>query len=405
MVWILDLYIIMAANIRFDSVNPFNEYPIWSMNDYTQILANWRSYHRQYRAPQLQYYTYRSFPAVAQFTLHMPGSNFQNLINHSSYFAGLQRLQQTQIQPQMSFTIKSDPFVPLPIGLSAHLISLNSRPVPTLPDFRIVNIHDFVNICIFYNFDLMLDQMLNFSLDTGLHYFPQFFRHLYKNMPRNDPLVLSLVQGFLITWNEAQQERLEDYFPVQPAIGPLSLAQWAEILYQHFPILPGLARSLIQSPTKRLRRWDHTGRQVAPVFPVCPACERHISNPHQRDFTLTTCCHEVIHTDCLSRFQFCYICHHNNHKFPQFYQEIAFTTPDILKERKYLYWNPCNEPYCNIPNCWVYERPDRHWHVFPHITHEELAKTYFLSHQEYLEWLLDNLYRPNQHSCHFYRCF
>ena len=195
MVWILDLYIIMAANIRFDSVNPFNEYPIWSMNDYTQILANWRSYHRQYRAPQLQYYTYHSFPAVAQFTLHMPGSNFQNLINHSSYFAGLQRLQQTQIQPQMSFTIKSDPFVPLPIGLSAHLISLNSRPVPTLPDFRIVNIHDFVNICIFYNFDLMLDQMLNFSLDTGLHYFPQFFRHLYKNMPRNDPLCVFISSG------------------------------------------------------------------------------------------------------------------------------------------------------------------------------------------------------------------
>ena len=336
----------------------------------------------------------------------MPGSNFQNLINHSPYFAGVQRLQQLQIQPQMSFTIKSDPFLPLPLGVSAHLISLNSRPVPNLPDFRIVNIQEFLKICIFTisilcwtrcSIVLLILDFLTF------HNF--FFRHLYKDMPQNYPLVLSLVKGFLIIWNEAQQEQLEEYFPAQPAIGPLFLAQWAEILYKHFLIIPGLARSLIHSPSIRLRRRDHSGRQVASVFLVCPACERHIPDPNQRDLTLTTCCCEIIHIDCLSRFQFCYICNHHNHKFPQYYQEIAFDTPDILRERKYLYWNPCNDPCSTIPNCWVYECPDSHWHTFPHITQEELAKTYFLSHLEYLEWLLNDLYHPNAHSCCFCHCF
>ena len=85
----------------------------------------------------------------------------------------------------------------------------------------------------------MLDQMINFTLDTSLHYFPQFFPYLCAILSPQNTLVHSLVTGFLTLWNENQWEHLEYYFATQSEIGPISPTQWAKILYDHFRILPG----------------------------------------------------------------------------------------------------------------------------------------------------------------------
>ena len=127
----------------------------------------------------------------------------------------------------------------------------------------------------------MLDQMINFTLDTSLHYFPQFFPYLCAILSPQTTLVHSLVTGFLTLWNENQRENLEYYFATQSEIGPSHLHNGPNILYDHFRILPGLAWSLIQSPSIQVGRQNHMGQQVSPVFPVCPSCERHISYPNE----------------------------------------------------------------------------------------------------------------------------
>ena len=85
----------------------------------------------------------------------------------------------------------------------------------------------------------MLDQMINFTLDTSLHYFPQFFPYLCAILSPQNTLAHSLVTGFLTLWNENQREHLEYYFATQSEIGPISPTQWAKILYDHFRILRG----------------------------------------------------------------------------------------------------------------------------------------------------------------------
>ena len=164
------------------------------------------------------------------------------------------------------------------------LLALNCRPVPVLTDFRYVNVRHLITICLFYDLHAKLDQMINFTLDTGLHHLPQFFRYLCVILSHQNTLVHSLVTGFLTLWNENQRKHLGYHFATQSEIGPISPTQWAKITYDHFRILTGLDQSLIQSPPTRVRRQNHMGEQVSPLFPVCPSCERYIPNPNEGGF-------------------------------------------------------------------------------------------------------------------------
>ena len=176
-------------------------------------------------------------PVVGPVTMYMTGSESQNFIAHSGYYHGFVRNEAIQNQPVMSITVQN--VDQLDHGLSLHVIALNCRPVPVLPDFRYVNVRYFIRICLFYDLHVMLDQMINFTLDTSLHYFPQFFPYLCAILSPQNTLVHSLVTGFLTLWNENQREHLEYYFATQSEIGPISPTQWAKILYDHFRILPG----------------------------------------------------------------------------------------------------------------------------------------------------------------------
>ena len=364
------------------------------------------SYHREYRASRVRYHEHVHVPIVGPVTMHMTGSEFENLIAHSGYYRRFARNDAIPNQSVMSITVKN--IEQIDHGLSLHVIALNCRAVPVLPDFRFVNIRHFIRICLFYDLHVMLDQMINFTLDTGLHYFPQFFRYLCGILSPQNTLAHCLVTGFLTLWNANQLDYLEYYFPAHSEIGPISPTQWAKILYNHFRILPGLARSLIQSPPIRVRRQNHMGKQVSPVFPVCPSCERDIPNPNEGGFTLTNCCREIIHMTCLATYDTCHICRHENNALAK-YSSIGFSvdisTQSILRERKYIHWQPgciyqvSAGGQCYPNSCWSYDRSHAHWHIYPHFIQKELAKTYFLSPQDFVEWFIANLFEPNEETC------
>ena len=344
--------------LGFAGENPFNHHPL-TPYQYSAILAQWKTYKRMYLCPQLEYRGYQNVPVFDHAKMRMSIQEFFNLTENSEYFFGLMGFPNFHIQQEMSITLPNYPITFLNHGLSVYMVSLNCQPVPVLPDFRVTNIKHFIRICLYFHFDTMLEQMKNFTLDIGLHYFPRFFRHMYKIVGPYDPFVKSLVRGFLILWNETQKTPLEEYFPHRRAVGPLSPAQWAMKLYKYRQILPGLARSLIQSPSMRIRQRNHRGDRVVPIFPVCPVCEIPVINPNEGGFTLTRCCMEVIHDSCQEAIALCQICCHNNHNRSDF----------------------------NTPR---------------HRSSSELAQTHFLSHEEYLKWLYKNLYQPNEGSTHYY---
>ena len=207
--------------------NPFTEFPTWHPNEYEGHLEEWMSYHREYRASRVRYHEHVHVPIVGPVTMHMTGSEFENLIAHSGYYRGFARNDAIPNQSVMSITVKN--IEQIDHGLSLHVIALNCRAVPVLPDFRFVNIRHFIRICLFYDLHVMLDQMINFTLDTGLHYFPQFFRYLCGILSPQNTLVHCLVTGFLTLWNANQLDYLEYYFPAHSEIGPISPTQWAKI--------------------------------------------------------------------------------------------------------------------------------------------------------------------------------
>ena len=150
------------------------------------------------------------------------------------------------------------------------------------------------------------------------------------------------------------------------------------------------------------------GEQVSPVFPVSPSCERHIANPKEGGFTLTNCCWKIIHTTCLASYDTCHICQHDNHVLIKYSCNgciVDMSTQSLLRERKYVFWQPrcvhqLGAKPCDHPNsCWTYDQSHSHWHVYPHFAQNELADTYFLSPQEFVEWSIVTLYKPNEEAC------
>ena len=150
--------------------NPFTEFPTWYPNEYEGHLDKWISY-REYHASRVRYYQHVHVPVVGPVTMYMTGSEFQNLIAHSGYYPGFVRNEAIQNQPIMSITVQN--VDQLDHGQSLHVIALHYRPVPVLPNFRYVNVQHLIRIWLFYDLHVMLDQMIIFTLDTGLHYFPQ----------------------------------------------------------------------------------------------------------------------------------------------------------------------------------------------------------------------------------------
>ena len=149
--------------------------------------------------------------------------------------------------------------------------------------------HIFLLICTYYQFDVLLEKTVKFCLSEGLHYFPVTFQTLETIGGISCDWVKQMIQGFEDLWDTHQSTELISYLAF-PTSDQTTNPNADEILASGFKesieILPGLVRSLIQSPDFRMDKI---------FFPICPVCEFYV---RPTEGVLTSCCYEPIHESC-----------------------------------------------------------------------------------------------------------
>ena len=271
----------------------------------------------------------------------------------------------------------------LDLDLVQHLILSNTRDVEELPDFRRVNVKNFVSICALYEFDGMLESMINFCVTTGLHYFPKYFEAMVLTFGLSHPKTDLLWRMFIILWNQSQNMLIHDYFlPEYPHFSYHDGAFLGELLFRHRDLLPGMVRSLIQSPSLRAES----------PFLVCQVCELPINSSEvgSPSVTITTCCKELLHTACRDSYfvsrTLCDICCHANFKLqvPQYMRLLQGTSirgVDFIPNRRLVHWKECSQHDA----CCVYERPD--WSTVHHCVKSKLDASLSWNMSEFMDFM------------------
>ena len=279
--------------------------------------------------------------------IHLTKPEYQNLMKNSVYYATSNKFDNVAIVNYMTLTLTTPPS--LEQGLCIYLIALNTKGIPTLPNFEATNIRSFVEVCAYYHFEVMLDQMVEHCLHTGLCYLPAYLEALLRVYGDSDIRVHKLTHRFQSLWNEHQIDPFHVYFGY--SYGDIVVVPARDILVSG--ALRAMVRSLIQSPSLRCR----------PFYPVCPICETPLQPTEQ--LRLTPCCRELVHTACQWQFK-CEICLHDQHRF----SNGALRSAQIMVDSKYLNWFPC----FIHKRCKVLYR--NRWNTLSHCHIKKLRSTY-----------------------------
>ena len=202
---------------------------------------------REFPDNSLSYMNDDTRTVICEFDLTPHQCNILKL--RSAYYADIFSFMDTDFTKNVKITV-DNPF--FDATMVKHLILLNARGKDELPDYKLVNVGQFVHICAYYSFDRMLDLMTKFCLTTGVHYFPEFFEAMVFNFRIYHPSIASLWRMFMVLWNQSQKVLLHEYFlPDYPYLtyqGTLL----GGLLFKHKELLPGMVRSFIQSPSLRM---------------------------------------------------------------------------------------------------------------------------------------------------------
>ena len=151
-----------------------------------------------------------------------------------------------------------------------------------------------------------------------------------------------------------------------------------DVLAENSDLLPGMVRSLWQSPAMRL---DHEF-WLNPRIHVCPRCELPIPQNGEVEaetMTFTSCCVTAVHTQCfIPGTLSCEVCSHENCnvRIPVFLdgpQMLSFVTiRDMLLDHQGHRWSL----YQRHEDCYVYQRAD--WSMVHHCSriHYEEVRSY-----------------------------
>ena len=280
----------------------------------------------------------------------------------------------------------------LGLDLVKHLTLMNTRDADELPDFRRVNIKNFVSICAFYEYDRMLKSMTKFCLMTGLHYFPKYFKAMVLTFSLSHPKTDLLGRIFAVLWNQSQKLLIHEYFlPECLHFSYDDETLLVELLLRHSDLLPGMVRSLIQSPSRRAES----------PFLVCQVCELPLKSSEvgSPSVTITTCCKELLHTACRDSYfvsrTLCDICCHANFNLPvpqymRLLQGVSIRGVDFIPNRRLVHWKECLQHDA----CYAYERPD--WSTFHHCVKSKLDASLSWSMREFMDFM-DLLYSREYH--------
>lgn len=300
---------------------------------------------------------------------------FKNLMSHSTYYKSIVNFEELEIMDEMIVRVTHP--IGLERGLCVYLIVLNSMDVPVLPSFEKTNVQSFVEICSYYGFNTMLDQMVQFCVDTGLHFLPQCLEALINEFGVSDYRVLHLSELFQALWDTHQHDRISGFLGFGDSLALVLPEQLISC-----GALPALVRSLIQSPALRCR----------PLFPVCGICELPV-HPHQR-IQLTHCCAEMVHEECLwATARQCEICIHSQHRFV--YGMMHCTVADMLSDFKYKNWFRCQVH----AKCLVFYKDK--WNTITHRSVSAIKKTMRFDADHFKKWMYKFYEKESSYTAHF----
>ena len=140
---------------------------------------------REFPDNSLSYMNDDTRTVICEFDLTPHQCNILKL--RSAYYADIFSFMDTDFTKNVKITVDNPLF---DATLVKHLILLNGRGKDELPDYKLVNVGQFVHICAYYSFDRMLDLM------TGVHYFPEFFEAMVFNFRIYHPSIASLWRMF-----------------------------------------------------------------------------------------------------------------------------------------------------------------------------------------------------------------
>ena len=323
--------------MRYMFVNPFTEEKDWSQYDFKELEIAYNVYLGEIRelVPIRSISTTESRYDSAHFQLTQ--SQVANLQRHSTFYKGHFTYHPIdENADEIWISIENTKQLDLNKDVCMDLIWSNCQATPTLPDFTKIHLYEFVDVCMYYGLETMLDIMEDFCLRDGLHYLPEYFETMYVNYTAWFPRVKSLINEFAMQYTLCTIYPFYSYFPrseCEPEI--VCGRRLADRVFAHIFILSGLVRSLILSPKYRL---------IRQLF-VCPLCE-FAMEVSSTECCTTRCCGEFIHRTCRDKIKSCEICNHAVSSL-RLLRNMSFT--DLLNDRKLRYWNTCKyHPQCNV---------------------------------------------------------
>ena len=219
-----------------------------------------------------------------------------------------------------------------------------------------------------YTFDSFLKGGIMICLRVGIHFLPDFFEALIHTYGLLHNRVTHLWMVFTAWWNRSQLTLLHQYFHEHHAYDDLSTGdlRLGDVLAENSDLLPGMIRSLLQSPAVRLdpQFW------LNPRIHVCPQCELPIPQNGEleaENIAFTSCCSTAVHTQCFVPGTLsCEVCSHENCnvRIPVFFdgsEKVSnLTIRDMLLDRQGHRWSLCQQH----EDCYVYQRAD--WSTMHH---------------------------------------
>ena len=343
--------------MRYAHINPFNDRVNWNEYSISDLRSAWELYHEQTVS---KYVHKKQIPpkqiAYDSAHLELTKRHVVNLRRYSVYYDGhFTRHPIDDKTNKIWIAIENVQHndLNLNLDLCIDLIWANCQNQPALPDFQKTDLGEFLDICMYFGLEAMLNKMDYYCLTLGLTYLPEYFAVMYRKFTPNFPRLKSLLHEFAMRFTVSTTYPFSAYFPKLEGQPPVVCGRrLAERVYSNIFILSGLVRSFIQSPKFRL---------IQPL-PICPACELQVNDTDIPACT-TRCCSQLIHRACRDKVRFCSAkeyCEICNHAVSSLILLRNMTRTDLLNDRKMRHWYRCRFHY----NCNIYLRPN--WHCIFH---------------------------------------
>ena len=325
---------------------------------------------------------------VAMICFSLSSQDCENLARHSTRFIQIFQLDHVGGFQDREITMYEGDYT-FDIGLARHLITLNAQDVIDLPDCANISLLQFVEICETFGFEQMLDAMAEYCLRVGIHFLPDFFEALIHTYGLLHNRVTHLWMVFTAWWNRSQLTLLHQYFHEHHAYDDLSTGdlRLGDVLAENSDLLPGMIRSLLQSPAVRLdpQFW------LNPRIHVCPQCELPIPQNGEleaENLAFTSCCSTAVHTQCFVPGTLsCEVCSHENCnvRIPVFFdgsEKVSnMTIRDMLLDRQGHRWSLCQRH----EDCYVYQRAD--WSTMHHCSRIRYEAAQSSSQSDFAEFM------------------